>query len=200
MLRRDKYARSRVDGSTAAEASDSCRSNGDLATNLRRSAIRQLGTAVTRRQAAQGSNGAARAVPLRLQAGDLVDVDFDDVRRMRTFARIEELTIDGDRPMRRLRHRVAHVPAFRARQAVIGGPINGVVNRADAALRRSAFGVDAERDAELVLVEAHDDGLLSQRHGTGGGRSRSSRSCGANGDESNGAKYLGYGHRNLLGG
>jgi len=61
---------------------------------------------------------------------------------------------------------------FRTSGAVRGFPVNAIANHAAAAILAAAFAVDAEGDAKLVLVEAHHQGVLSERHrqfGAGGG-------------------------------
>jgi len=60
---------------------------------------------------------------------------------------------------------------FRALGAVFGFPLNPLVDHTVAALGTTALSVDAKRNAELVLVQTHDDWILNQRNGAprGGG-------------------------------
>src|SRR5580658_4192335 len=102
---------------------------------------------------------------LVLQAGDAragyrVDAHLHHSGRVLAFGGVEELAVHGDGAAGARQDGVVHVPDLRSGGAVLSLPIDPVADETAATLRSAALTVDAEHDAELVLVQPHDQRIL----------------------------------------
>src|SRR3984957_10086912 len=115
--------------------------------------------------AAAGARPCAPAVLEALDAfvtGDRVHAHVHDFGRVLGFSGVEVLAIDRDGTLRARRHRVADLLELRAREALLGLPVHAVLDESVAARGRARRGIDAEGDAKLVLVQAHDERALAE--------------------------------------
>jgi len=98
-------------------------------------------------------------------AADVVDLDADEVGRVPAFARVEVVPVDRDRALRAARDLVAQHLVIGRFGAVFRAPCGAVADDARAAVLGACIAGYAERDAELVLVHADDDGIVGDVHG-----------------------------------
>src|SRR5580700_11445132 len=98
---------------------------------------------------------------------------------MRPFGGVEVLPVHGNGTAVMGRELVADTPQLGNHGAVLSLPVAPVADHAAATVGDAQRRVDAERDAEFVLAQTHDEWLLRQKRGALGGRLRRAPPWGA---------------------